>query len=129
MRIRDFVSLTKPDVNLLIGLTTAAGYCLGASAQERTLAAAGLTHTVVGTVLVASGTASMNQLMKRNFAALMHRTAHRPLAAGRIRSSSALVFGLALLGGGAIELAMAINSIRPRSRSRRWPSICSSIRR
>jgi protoheme IX farnesyltransferase len=116
-------------VNLLIGLTTAAGYCLGASAQERTLAAAGLTHTVVGTVLVASGTATMNQLMKRNFAALMHRTAHRPLAAGRIRSSSALVFGLALLGGGAIELAMAINSIRPRSRSRRWPSICSSIRR
>jgi protoheme IX farnesyltransferase len=53
----------------------------------------------------------MNQLMKRNFAALMHRTAHRPLAAGRIRSSSALAFGLALLAGGAVELAMADNSI------------------
>jgi hypothetical protein len=61
----DFVSLTKPDVSLLIGLTTTAGYCLGARAQERTLAAAGPTHTVVGTVLVASGTATMNQLMEQ----------------------------------------------------------------
>jgi protoheme IX farnesyltransferase len=111
MRIPDFVSLTKPDVNLLIGLTTAAGYCLGASGQDRALAAAGLTHTVVGTVLVASGSATMNQLMERNFDALMHRTAHRPLAAGRIRSSSALAFGVALLAGGAIELAMAVNNI------------------
>jgi heme O synthase-like polyprenyltransferase len=77
MRIPDFVSLTKPDVSLLIGLTTAAGYCLGASAQERTLAGRRPDAHVVGTVLVASGTATMNQLMERNLDALMLRTAHR----------------------------------------------------
>jgi protoheme IX farnesyltransferase len=111
VRTHDVVSLTKPDVNLLIALTTAAGYWLGVCAQGRTLSAVGLTHTIVGTVLVASGTATMNQLMERDFDAVMRRTAHRPLAAGRIRPSTALAFGLLLVAIGVIELAMVVNTM------------------
>jgi protoheme IX farnesyltransferase len=110
VRTHDVVSLTKPDVNLLIALTIAAGYWRGVCAQGRTLSAAGLTHTIVGTVLVASGTTTMNQLMERDFDAVMRRTAHRPLAAGRIRPSTALAFGLLLLAGEVIELAMVVNT-------------------
>jgi protoheme IX farnesyltransferase len=48
-------------------------------------------------------------LIERRFDALMRRTARRPVAAGRIEPSRALVFGLLLSTVGAIELAAAVN--------------------
>src|SRR5262245_61127492 len=98
-RVGDYWTLTKPDVNLLIGITTAAGFWLGRSSQAHELSDVPyvqLFHTVVGTLLVASGTGTLNQWVERRFDALMRRTARRPVAAGRITPSHALVFGLVL---------------------------------
>jgi protoheme IX farnesyltransferase len=52
-----------------------------------------LLNTVLGTVLVASGAATLNQWIERRFDAHMRRTARRPIAAGRIEPSRALAFG------------------------------------
>jgi hypothetical protein len=41
-----------------------------------------LIHTLLGTLLVASGTGALNQYFERHFDAQMRRTAIRPLAAG-----------------------------------------------
>ena len=68
-------------------------------------------HTVAGTVLVASGTGTLNQLMERHFDALMRRTSGRPVAAGRVAPWQALVFGVALATAGTLELAVAVNSL------------------
>ena len=92
-RSADYWSLTKPEVNLLIGLTTAAGFCLGRSQGLDGLPFVRLVHTVVGTLLVASGTGTLNQVLERPFDALMRRTAKRPVAAGRIPPSYALATG------------------------------------
>jgi protoheme IX farnesyltransferase len=110
-RLADYWSLTKPDVNVLIGLTTAAGFCLGRPAQFHGFPFIRLAHTVVGTLLVAGGTGTLNQLIERRFDALMRRTARRPIAAGRIDPSRALVFGLLLSTVGAIDLAAAVNGL------------------
>src|SRR6202030_1251726 len=45
----------------------------------------------------------------RRFDAQMRRTARRPLAAGRLKPSTVLGFGVALSGVGSIYLAMAVN--------------------
>jgi len=110
-RAADYWSLTKPDINVLIGITTAVGFCLGRPYHVHGFPFIRLVHTLIGTVLVASGTGTLNQLIERRFDALMRRTAKRAVAAGRITPSHALAFGLFLSTAGAIELAAAVNAL------------------
>src|SRR6185437_10694488 len=68
-----------------------------------------LLNTLIGTGLIASGTAALNQWYERDADMLMRRTAGRPLPAGKMTAARALWFGigLALLGFG--ELALGVN--------------------
>jgi protoheme IX farnesyltransferase len=111
VRAADYWTLTKPEVNLLIGVTTAAGFSLAGAGHGNGASISGLVHTVAGTLLVASGTGTLNQLLERRFDALMRRTASRPVAAGRITPWHALVFGVVLATAGALELAVAVNRL------------------
>src|ERR1700751_2902309 len=90
-KLRDYYTLTKPEVNLLILMTTSAGYYLASRGPVRI---AGLVNTLVGTLLVASGTATLNQWMERVWDGQMRRTATRPLPSGRMSSREAFQFGI-----------------------------------
>jgi len=105
-RLRDYYTLTKPEVNLLILMTTSAGYYLASRGPFRV---AGLVNTLVGTLLVASGTATLNQWMERVWDGHMRRTANRPLPSGRLSNREALLFGLALSVAGGLYLALTVN--------------------
>ena len=70
-RLMDFVSLTKPEVLLLVLIATGAG-CLMASATIDPLV---LFNALVGTALVAGGTAALNHYAERAFDGRMRRTA------------------------------------------------------
>jgi heme o synthase len=111
LRAIDYWTLTKPEVNLSIGVATAAGFCLASAGRGDGLAITALVHTVAGTLLVASGTGTLNQLLERRFDALMRRTAGRPVAAGRIPPWQALVFGVVLAIAGTLQLAAAVNRL------------------
>jgi len=107
--LADYWTLTKPDVNLLILITAAAGFCLAPPIHLVGFPVLLLVHTLAGTLLIASGTATLNQYVERRFDAQMRRTKRRPLAAGRIEPLRALWFGIALSVSGAIYLAAAVN--------------------
>src|SRR5439155_7728558 len=77
----DYYTLTKPEVNLLILMTTSAGYYLGLRSPFHVVS---LLHTLFGTLLVASGTATLNQWMEKTWDGQMRRTAGRPLPSGRV---------------------------------------------
>ena len=70
-----------------------------------------LISTLLGTLLVASGTAALNQFIERRFDAQMRRTARRPLAAGKLNPAGALCFGILLSATGAFYLAVAVNPL------------------
>src|SRR5947209_6493628 len=105
-RCRDYWSLTKPEVNSLVLASTLAGFYLASRGPLELLL---LIHTLVGTLLVASGTATLNQWVERESDARMRRTANRPLPAARLSSAEGLWFGLALAVGGCLWLAIAVN--------------------
>ena len=106
--LSDYWALTKPEVNFLILITTFVGFYL-ASAAEGRFSFAGLFNTLLGTLLIASGTGALNQYVERKFDAQMRRTARRPAATGRLRPSAVLAFGTALAVTGGIYLATAVN--------------------
>jgi len=107
-KLRDYFTLTKPEVNLLVLMTTAAGFYL---ASRGTVDWAAMLNTLLGTLLVASGTATLNQWMERNWDAQMRRTAKRPVPAGRISAHAALWFGISMSIAGSLYLAILVNRL------------------
>lgn len=107
-KLRDYYILTKPEVNLLILMTTSAGYYLASSGPMRVW---GLINTLIGTLLVASGTATLNQWMERVWDGEMRRTSNRPLPSGRVSSREAFIFGVALSVFGGAYLFLTVNTL------------------
>jgi heme o synthase len=109
--LSDYWALTKPEVNLLILITTFVGFYLGCGSEARPFSCISLFNTLLGTLLVASGTGTLNQYIEREFDAQMRRTARRPAAAGRLKSAAVLTFGIVLAVTGSIYLAIAANPL------------------
>jgi protoheme IX farnesyltransferase len=107
--LADYWALTKPEVNFLIVVTTFAGFYLARAAGWHDFPFCLSINALLGTLLVASGTGTLNQYLERGFDAQMRRTARRPLAAGRLKPAAVLWFGLALSVVGSIYLAVAVN--------------------
>ena len=105
-KLRDYYTLTKPEVNLLILMTTSAGYYLASRGPVRIV---GLLNTLLGTLLVASGTATLNQWMERVWDGQMRRTASRPLPSGRLSAGEAFRFGILLSVAGGLYLLLTVN--------------------
>jgi protoheme IX farnesyltransferase len=66
-------------------------------------------HTILGTGLIASGTAALNQWSEREADCRMRRTSDRPIPAGRITPGRALFFGSALSLAGFVDLWLGVN--------------------
>jgi heme o synthase len=106
--IRDYIALTKPRITWLILMSTGIGFYFGAPAGWSWMV---LLHTIFGTGLIASGTAALNQWWERGADAHMRRTQQRPLPAGRISSTGALWFSIALSVAGFAELWLGANQL------------------
>jgi len=99
-----YVALTKPDVSLLVLMTTGAGFYMGSRGPVDWLR---LAHTVFGTMLIAAGTAALNHYIERDSDRYMRRTAGRPLPSGVLKPNEALLFGVGLAVVGAADLWLA----------------------
>jgi heme o synthase len=105
--MRDLLELTKPRITLLILVCTAVGYFFGSPNFHL----ATFLHVLLGTALMASGTAALNQWYEADSDAKMRRTSKRPIPAGRIESIDALAFGVWLSITGFAELWFETNPL------------------
>jgi protoheme IX farnesyltransferase len=92
-RLKDFLTLTKPVIVMLLLVTTFAGMVAGGKAWPSLSIAF---WTLVGGALAAGGSGAVNQYIDRDLDKNMQRTARRPMAAGRMTPAEGLSFGLAL---------------------------------
>src|SRR5260370_41846372 len=115
--MRDYIELTKPRITWLILMSTGIGYFFGLPRAANwwefltRIHLLPLFHTIVGTALIASGTAALNQWVERVADRKMRRTAGRPLPSGRLPARRALAFGTALSAAGFLELWLAVNPL------------------
>ena len=105
-RLLDFLSLTKPRLNLLVLLTTLGGVYIAAPDG---IGAALVFHTMLGTALVAGGAAALNQVWERETDRLMRRTSRRAIASRRLGATEGAWFGILLGAAGIAELIVAVN--------------------
>src|SRR6266404_51790 len=106
--VGDLLELVKARLTLLVLLTTAVGFYLGA---EGPISWTALVHTVLGTAAAAAGAAALNQWWEYKLDAMMHRTRSRPVPAGRMRPTEAVVIGSALSIFGVSYLAFVCNAL------------------
>jgi heme o synthase len=101
-----YSDLIKARLTLLVVLTTLVGFYLGSVNGVNYLR---MIHAVLGTALVASGAAALNQLLEREHDAKMRRTKNRPLPSGRLQPATVMVFGGVCACAGLLYLALAVN--------------------
>ena len=109
--VPDFVALTKPEVNFLIVIATFTGFYLGYPGDLQSFPVERMLNTLFGTLLVASGTGTLNQYLEHRFDARMRRTSRRPIAAGRLRPRDAAWFGISLSIIGSVYLLSTVNAL------------------
>jgi protoheme IX farnesyltransferase len=104
---RDYVTLTKPRIMVLLLLTGICGAAVGAHGRP---SVATLATTLAGLALACGGAAALNHVLDRDIDRLMGpRTAARPVASGRLTAPRALEFGLVLSAGSFTLLASTAN--------------------
>src|SRR3954454_20797991 len=107
----DYAELTKVRVTSLIVMTAWCGYFFGAHKAGESWISLGLLHALLGIGLVSSGTAALNEVMEHEVDADMRRTAMRPIPAGRMSLTHAMIVGMLASAGGSIYLAIFTNPL------------------
>jgi heme o synthase len=102
--LADYVTLTKPRVQLLLLLTTVTTMYVAGDPSMSLVAL-----TVLGGSLSAGGAAAVNHYWDRDIDAQMARTATRPVPAGRVSPRAALTYGLVLGALSFLLLATTVN--------------------
>ncbi|HLM62638.1 MAG TPA: heme o synthase [Pyrinomonadaceae bacterium] len=107
-KLAAYLELTKPRIALMLVLTSAAGFYLGAAKGFDTML---FINAMIGIALLAFGVATLNQVWERKTDALMERTARRPLPTQKISLTEAVAFGVLLCVVAEIYLAFLVNGL------------------
>lgn len=83
----DFKQLTKVGLSVSVVFTSITGYLLGAEEVNTTI----LLLLAIGGYLMVGASNAFNQVIEKDTDALMQRTKNRPIPAGRMKSSTALL--------------------------------------
>jgi protoheme IX farnesyltransferase len=102
--LSDYVTLTKPKVQLLLLLTTITTMYVAGDPSVALVAV-----TVVGGFLSAGGAGAFNHWYDRDIDAAMGRTSGRPVPSGRISPRAALIYAFALQIASFAILWAAVN--------------------
>ena len=106
--LRDYLTLMKPSIVLLLLITTVPAMFLASGAWPGTTI---VVATMIGGILSAGGASSINMAIDSDIDGLMKRTRNRPLPRGTITQKNAVIFGLILGITSGIWMWIAINPL------------------
>ena len=107
--LRAYLSLTKPRIVAMVGVTAALGYFLGGISYDVFPGWIHLGLALAGIALAGGGASALNQYLERDIDARMDRTRGRPLPSGVLTAPAALYFGITLVLGGCFLLLFTVN--------------------
>lgn len=104
----DYYELTKPGITFTVLASMLIGFLMGSAGTVHWV---NMVHAVVGTYLIAAGTAAHNMFLERDLDGIMRRTSQRPLPAYRIEPKQSLIFSMSLIIGGLAYLLLMVNIV------------------
>ena len=105
---REYLSLTKPKVSLLIVFTAIVGMVLASPGMVPLPA---LVFGTLGIAMASGSAATLNHILDRRIDKQMARTRRRPLATGSLRTSQALAFAGVLCVSSMMVLWLSVGSL------------------
>lgn len=114
----DYYELTKPGITFTVLASMLIGFLMGTAGGVNM---ALMIHALLGTYLIASGTAAHNMFMERGFDGLMRRTSKRPLPDSRIEPRNGFIFSMGLILAGLIYLFLMVNAAAG------WVSLATTV--
>jgi len=106
--IGDYYELTKPGITLSVVASMLIGFIMGTAGS---LNFPLMFHALLGTYLIAAGTAAHNMFMERGLDGLMKRTSRRPIPDSRITPRNSLIFSSVLIFSGLLYLLTMVNIV------------------
>ncbi|MDA0365867.1 MAG: heme o synthase [Chloroflexi bacterium] len=103
---RDYFTLTKPSIILLLLITTVPAMVLAKGGWPSTWL---VIATLIGGMLAAGGAGAVNMYIDRDIDAIMQRTRSRPIPRGSITPYQALGFGIAQAVAAGVWLTITVN--------------------
>lgn len=104
----DYYELTKPGITFTVVSSMLIGFLMGSAGMVNW---ATMIHAILGTYLIAAGTAAHNMFLERDLDGIMRRTSQRPLPAYRITPKQSLIFSMSLIIGGLAYLLFMVNIV------------------
>ena len=101
-QIKILLELSKFRITSFVSLTTGFGFIAAAGVLSFSLI-----PVLIGVLLIACGSASLNHFQERKTDALMERTKFRPIPSGRISTINTLIFSSILIISGSIVLYLS----------------------
>lgn len=101
-----YLDLTKFRITISNAFTCMVGYLMFSSSFTSLMF-----YAVLGTFLIASGSASLNQYQEIEYDAIMKRTANRPMPSKKITSNHGLIVSISLAVIGYLVLYIGVNEI------------------
>lgn len=106
--IRDYITLCKPRVVLLMLLTVWAGMYLAATQPIPWYL---WINATLGIAMLSGASATLNHIIDQHVDAIMDRTKHRPIASGRLSTRAAGIFATIQSTIGFIILYVGVNTL------------------
>jgi protoheme IX farnesyltransferase len=106
-KLKDYLQLTKPSLNIMVVFSSVIGYLLAPNVVEYDWAM--ILLLFIGGFLVTGSANAMNQAIERDTDARMKRTASRPIAAGRMSVAEGWAFAIITGVVGALILGFFFN--------------------
>lgn len=106
--LADYLELTKPAILMLVVVTAIPTMMMAAHGFPTPWL---LLVTLVGLGLASASASTFNCVLDRDIDAIMKRTRHRPLPAGRLTAKQATLFGALLAVASFVLLAVAVNML------------------
>ena len=105
-KLKDIVILTKPRITITSIIVSIAGISF---AQENIIKS--MCYSILGILLLVSGSNSLNMYIERKYDCLMSRTKERPLPSGRLNPNIAIILGVILSCISFIPLYIGTNNL------------------
>lgn len=107
-KIAAYYELTKPGITFTVLASMLIGFILGSGSEINFVT---MLHAILGTWLIASGTAAHNQFLEWRLDGKMKRTQKRPVPSSKISPKQSVFFSLGLIITGLIYLIAVVNFV------------------